>query len=195
MQKTAYCGREAIAIPFFRGKTIGLRLPAQMLRIMRLTTFLLLAFCLHLSAKTHSQAITLTVKNAPLKDIFSVLKKQAGYYVFYKNDLLDNAKPVSLSVYDMPVEDFLKVALKDQGLYYEITNRTIMLTRKHVQPATPAPAAAAPPNTKTPPPKKKKGQVLSNGHPLGGVSVMLMPVHRGTATDDKGFFTLHNVPQ
>lgn len=195
MQKTAYCGREAIAIPFFRGKTIRLRLPAQMLRIMRLTTFLLLAFCLHLSAKTHSQAITLTVKNAPLKDIFSVIKKQAGYYVFYKNDLLDNAKPVSLSVYDMPLEDFLQVALKDQGLDFEITNRTIMLTRKSALPVSPATVTTADPNNAPPPPVDVKGQVLSNGHPVGGVSVMLMPMHRGTATDDKGFFTLHNVPQ
>src|SRR5260221_12898560 len=116
---------------------------AQMLRIMRMTSFLLLAFCIHLSARTHSQAITLSAKNAPVKEIFTVIKKQTGYFVFYKNDLLTDARPVSLSVSAMPLEDFLNIMLKDQGLSYKIIDKTIMLFRKPEKPAEP-PSAQVP---------------------------------------------------
>jgi TonB-dependent starch-binding outer membrane protein SusC len=167
---------------------------AQMLRIMRLTSFLLLAFCIHLSARTHSQAITLSVRNAPLKEIFTVIKKQTGYFVFYKNDLLADARPVSLSVSSMPLEDFLNIMLKDQSLSYKITDKTIMLFRK------PEPPAEKPLMTEIPiispadlPPVTVQGQVVFNGKPVAGASVVLRPGNRGTATGDNGFFTLPNV--
>jgi len=107
-----------------------------------MTSFLLLALCIHVSAKTHSQDITLSVKNASLKEVFTVIKKQTGYYVFYKNDLLANARPVTLSVSAMPLEDFLTIMFRDQKLSYKIVDKTIMLFYKPDQPAV-QPAAAA----------------------------------------------------
>ncbi len=161
---------------------------------MRLTSFLLLAFCIHLSARTRSQAITLSVRNAPLKEIFTVIKKQTGYFVFYKNDLLEDTRPVSLSVSAMPLEDFLNIMLKDQGLNYKITDKTIMLFRK------PEPPAQHPLMTEVPiisptdlPPVTVQGQVLFEGKPVAGASVTLRPGNRGTATGENGYFTLPNV--
>ena len=168
---------------------------AQMLRIMRMTSFLLLAFSIHLSAKTHSQSISLTVKNASLKEVFTHIKKQTGYFVFYKNDLLADAKPVSLSVNAMPLEDFLNILFRDQSLGYTITDKTIMLFRKPDRSAGPPVAgvpAAAPVNL---PPVDIQGQVMHEGKPIAGASITLRPGNRGTATSENGSFLLANVTQ
>ena len=192
MQKTAYCGQDAYARPFRTEKWDLFRLPAQMLRIMRMTSFLLLGFCIHLSAKTHSQTITLSVKKAPLTEVFSAIKKQTGYYVFYKTDLLAGYKPVSLSVYDMPLSDFLILAFKDQGLTYEIADKTIMLSRK---PVVAAPSGVMPEaDTRVLPPAEVKGQIMAEGKPLVSASVTLNPGHHGVATNEKGYFTFGNIP-
>jgi TonB-linked SusC/RagA family outer membrane protein len=168
---------------------------AQMLRIMRMTSFLLLALCLHLSAKTHSQDITLSVKNASLKEVFTVIKKQTGYYVFYKNDLLANARPVTLSVSAMPLEDFLNIMFRDQKLSYKIVDKTIMLFNKPDQPAV-RPAAEVPGVRPADlPPVDVQGQVVYDGKPVAGASVTLRPGSRGTATSENGTFLLPNVPQ
>ena len=167
---------------------------AQMLRIMRMTSFLLLAFCMHLSANTRSQAITLSVKNASLKEIFSVIKKQTGYFVFYKNDLLEDAQPVSVTVTGMPLEDFLNIALKDQSLNYKIADKTIMLFRKSPPPAEP-PGKDLLAVMAGLPPVDIQGVVMQDGKPVAGASVILRPGGRGTSTSDKGTFLLASVPQ
>jgi|GEM_PF-43932 len=192
MQKTAYCGWKAHASPFCKEERGRVRLPAQIVRIMRMTGFLLLAFCIHLSAKTHSQTITLSVKKAPLIQVFEAIKKQAGYYVFYKADLLTGTKPVSVSVYDMPLQDFLVLAFRDQGLTYEIMDKTIMLSRKAVE----TPPADGVPELIKPvlPPAEVKGQIMADGKPLASASVTLNPGHHGAATNDKGYFTFGNIP-
>lgn len=193
MQKTAYCGRNVYARPFCTEKWGMFRLPAQTLRIMRMTSFLLLAFCIHLSAKTHSQTITLSVKKAPLTEVFSAIKKQTGYYVFYKTDILAGDKPVSLSVYDMPLEDFLILAFRDQGLTYEIADKTIMLSRKPVAAASPS-GAAPEAGIRPLPPGEVRGQIMAGGKPLMSASVTLNPGLHGVATNEKGYFTFGSVP-
>jgi len=136
MQKTAYCSRNIHAGP---GVDIGpIRLSAQMLRIMRMTTFLLLAVCLHLSARTRSQTITMTGKDVPLKTIFSVIEKQTGYLVWGKAEFLEAARPVTIAAHNMPLSDFLAKTLKDQPFTYKITDNTFILSeRPHSDPVPP----------------------------------------------------------
>ncbi|WP_158644148.1 hypothetical protein [Pseudobacter ginsenosidimutans] len=70
MQKTAFCGGAA------RG---GYRRITKTLLVMKLTTVLLLAAMVNVSAKSFSQNISFSGKDVPLKEVFNAVKKQSGY--------------------------------------------------------------------------------------------------------------------
>src|SRR5688572_20029223 len=78
------------------------------LLIMKLTAIVLLATCLQVSAKGYAQKISLSEKNAPLEKVLLQIKKQSGYQLWYEDKLLQNARPVNISVKDVLLEDALK---------------------------------------------------------------------------------------
>lgn len=104
----------------------------QMLRVMKLTAFILLIFCMHVSAGSFSQTITLSGKNLPLKQVFETIERQTGYVVWGKLDFLRHARPVSVSVQNMPLDQFLYEVMKDQPFSYKIKESTIILSQKEV---------------------------------------------------------------
>ena len=61
-------------------------------RVMRITTLLILVFCLHLSAKTTAQKITLTSNNISIEQFFNQLEKQTGYSFYWKTVLYRKIK-------------------------------------------------------------------------------------------------------
>ncbi|RZS71133.1 TonB-linked SusC/RagA family outer membrane protein [Pseudobacter ginsenosidimutans] len=107
-------------------------LSAQMLRIMRMVTFLLFAAFLSVHAESPAQSITMSAKNIPLKQIFTVIKKQTGFVVLYNEQVISSARPVSINAQDMPLQDFLGAILKNQPIEYNIQGKTIVLSRKPV---------------------------------------------------------------
>ena len=50
---------------------------------MKLTLLLLIVACLQLSAKSYSQTVTLSVKDASLKEVFRQISEQTGYDFFF----------------------------------------------------------------------------------------------------------------
>ncbi len=97
---------------------------------MKLTIVLLTAAFLNVHANCRSQTITLATKNAALKKVFSVIKEQTGFVVFYNISDLTGANPVSVDVSRMPLKDFLNLVFKNQPLDYTIEANTIMLHRR-----------------------------------------------------------------
>src|SRR5687767_14688546 len=88
---TADCG-----IEWSRKKSSG-----RLLKIFLMVKFiaiLIFAACLQVTARTYSQSVTLSEKDATLEKLFFEIKKQTGYTFFYQEDLLQNAKKVNLSV-------------------------------------------------------------------------------------------------
>src|SRR2546430_14978543 len=65
------------------------------LRVMKITTIILFAACLQVSAKGVSQTITLNERNVPLQKIFVEIHKQTGFEFFYKDELLKQAGKVN----------------------------------------------------------------------------------------------------
>lgn len=183
MQKNANCSRftgaKALCYLLVHKRT-QFRLPAQMLRIMRMLSYLLLAGFLNVHASGSAQTVTFTGNDVSLKTILAAVKKQTGYYVFADADILKMAKPVSISASDMPLTDFLDLALRDQSFNYRIDNKTISLMQKERK-AVFLQIAAQP----------VTGRVTdSSGSPLKGASVKIKGTVRGTATNDNGEFTI-----
>ncbi len=97
---------------------------------MKLTALILLVGCLHVSAGTRSQTVSISGKDLPLTKVFNLIKKQTGYTVFGKSSLLRQTDPVTISAVNMPLTDFLDAVLKGQPIGYRMIDRTIFLVEK-----------------------------------------------------------------
>ncbi|WP_159445051.1 SusC/RagA family TonB-linked outer membrane protein [Filimonas lacunae] len=159
---------------------------------MKLTTVLLLAFCLHVSAKVSPQSISFKGKDVKLEKAFAEIKAQTGYLVIGNKKLLNNAGTVTISAEKMPLKQFLDLLLKNQGLQYSIEAQTIIVSAKPAVPATP-PAGYAPVEYMAPPPPIKViGYLLRQDgrDALVGATVQVKGTKSGVSTDNQGKFTL-----
>jgi len=179
MQKTAFCFRSA----WGRHRNIS-----KTLKAMQLTGILLLTLCLHVSARTVSQTVTLSGRNIPVQKVFEEIKKQTQYSVFYEKGLLEGARPITVDAKNMPLTNFLESALEGQPFSFYIENETIFIKKT----SSSGYAAANQPKTSAAPPAPPvTGTIVgSDGLPLAGVNVIVKGTRRGTATDENGRFTI-----
>ncbi len=103
---------------------------------MKLTTILLLAVCMHVSAGTAAQNITYAGRQVPLERVFTEIEKQTGNVVFISKQLLKESRPVSVDVKNMPLQAFLSLVLKDQPLEFAQEQQTIFIRKKAAVRAT-----------------------------------------------------------
>src|SRR6186713_2934540 len=192
MQKTANCSRLFHADPGPQARG-SIRLPAQMLRLMRVTTIVMLIFCLHVSAKSSSQTISLSGKNLPIREVFTAIERQTGYLVWGRADFLDNFRPVTVSANKMPLHIFLSVIMKDQPYSYKLVGNTIILSEK--------PAVEIAPiqdnRVITAEPTISIGGFINNAEtnePIAGASVTFKKNRGGVTTDNAGRFVLAGAP-
>ncbi|WP_159451644.1 SusC/RagA family TonB-linked outer membrane protein [Pedobacter africanus] len=135
---------------------------------MRLTTVILIASLMQLSAATFGQRITLTQTNTPLKDVLKEIRKQSGFDIFYENKLISSNQKVSVAVTNATVEEVLSSALKGLNLKYEIEGKTISI-RKQQETSAPLNKASFLTDKIT-----VRGKVLDEkGEPLAGASVFV----------------------
>lgn len=102
----------------------------QILLIMRLTTLILIATMMQVSAASFGQRVTLKKDNASLKHIFTEISRQTGYTVLYRSELLLKAKPVKVNLTGASLEDAMEQILFRQGMDYAIEDRTIVVKLK-----------------------------------------------------------------
>lgn len=173
---------------FYQQKTIttprkGCCSSRKTMQFMKITSMLLLAACLHVSASAFNQTITLSEKKAPLEKIFREIKIQSGYLFFYDPDVIKKAQPVDIKVEKAALEDVLSICFKDQPLEYTISNKVIIVNYKTNKPA--------PASTFLSPPLDIRGKILDeDGNPLPGATIKLKGNDKGTATDASGNFNL-----
>lgn len=159
-------------------------------RAMKLTVVLLIITFMHAHASGNAQSVTCSVESLSLKQVFSIVKQQTGYFVFSQKNALQGARPVSVKAKDMPLADFLELVLKDQPVSFMIKEKTIVLIRKQQESVTPMQMesgyAPAPPI---------KGRIVdAGGKPLQGAVIMIKGSKTGTAADNAGNFTIEAAP-
>jgi len=178
MQNAAYCFGP---LPLWLRR----RNLTKTLLVMKLTMLFLTVGFLHVQATGLSQSITLTGKNMEMKQVFAAIKKQTGYVVFSRKGVLDEAKPVSITVHDMTLTDFLDLIVKDQPFTYLIVEKTISLSRKETPAASPSPSSY---KQKGPP---VTGRILdAAGRPLAGASILAKKSKASAVSGPDGSFTL-----
>lgn len=155
----------------------------QVLLIMKLTAILLLIGCLHLSAASYSQVITLEAKASSLDEVLKAVRQQTDYNVVYNVRFLKDTKPVTLSVRQMPLEVFLNKVLDERNLTYDIHEKTILIGRSSARGGAkkqPVKNMALQERTVT---GTVSDEYLS---PLPGVTVQVKGAFNAVTTDENG---------
>ncbi|MNJ95651.1 TonB dependent receptor [compost metagenome] len=103
------------------------RLPAKLFLIMRLTTFIIMLTLAQVSAASFAQRLNFTRKAATLKEIFTEIKKQTGYHVFYADEKVDVYRKLDVNFRNISLKSALDQVVKDQALEYSIDARNIII--------------------------------------------------------------------
>ena len=147
---------------------------------MKLTLLLCLCALLHVSAATYGQNVTLNVKKIPFEDLLNEVSQQSGYHFLCDNDLISQAKPVSINVKDLPFDQVLIKCFADQPLSYVIKDKNVIVTAK---------------------PKETEQKTVSlstisgvvtdeQNQAVPGVSVTIKGTNLGVTTDINGKFSI-----
>jgi TonB-linked SusC/RagA family outer membrane protein len=181
MQKAAFCGWPA------RGSN---RRITKTLLIMKLTTLLLTAAFLNVSAKGVSQTVSFSGKNVPIENVFSAVKKQTGFVFIYEESVLEPVKTISIQAMKMPLTEFLTLLLKDLPIKFTLHRSTILLSRKPRADASPSPP---PDHADVVIPLSPVSGHLSDeeGKPVMGVTVTIKRTKQVTVSDAEGNFTIN----
>jgi len=141
--------------------------------------FFLSLFCCF-SIHGQEQKVTVNLKNASLKEVFSVIEKQTSYRFSYRSAAVDDRKDVNVEKRGVSVATVLDVALKGRNLEYKIVSSKMIVISNKVTKATPS--------TKQ---RKVSGIITdANGEPIIGANVAVKGTSTGTITDIDGKFDI-----
>lgn len=160
--------------------------PRQFIRIMKITTLIMLVFLLHVSASTRAQ-ITLDAKSAPLQKVLDDISTQSGYDFVYADNDLKNIKVVNIKLDNASIDKALQACFDGQPLVYEISDKTVMVRRKEDKSVLDRIKDYFTDRDVT-------GIILDEkGEPLPGATVKVKNGSKVATTDLKGFFIIKNV--
>ncbi len=159
------------------------RLSQKLLLIMRLTTVIIIASIMQVSAVTYAQKISLSKSNAGLKTIFREIKNQSGYNFLYTDNLLRDAHPVTIDVKNAELSEVLKHVFNNQPLTYEIESKTIIIKKAKKNDTQYIDVQAKL--------QLIKGKIIDHlGLPLIGASVKLSGTNKAVSTNSNGEFSI-----
>lgn len=160
----------------------------KMLRIMKLTVFLMLiTFIGVFASETYSQTTKLSLKaeKISLEEFLIKIEEQSEFRFFYTGNI-DVGKKVSGEFKDQKITEILDKIKKEAGIKYEVIGRQIILspvnsedTIKSIQQQ-----------------KSISGVVTDeSGELLPGVTVLVKGTNQGTVTNTSGQFTISGIPE
>ena len=157
--------------------------------MMRLTTVILVAGIMQLSAAGYAQKISLNKSNTSLEEIIRTLRKQSGYNFVVPGELLDRARAVNITVKDADFKKVLDEIFENQPISYEINNNTVTLKAK---PKSFIENVIARFSTIT-----VSGKVVdsASGNPLAGANIMIKGQKQLIRAGVDGNFTFHNIDE
>jgi TonB-linked SusC/RagA family outer membrane protein len=159
----------------------------KILLIMRLTTVLLIASILQVSASTYGQKITLSEKNAPLTRVFSKIRSQSGYDFLFTRSILKDAKAVDIDVENADLNQVLGRIFEGQPLSYIIEDKSVIISRKIVFSNQVIQLAR---------PITVEGYVKNErGEALAGANIQLMGSNYGYGALEDGYYIFENIDE
>ncbi|MDP4252280.1 MAG: TonB-dependent receptor plug domain-containing protein [Bacteroidota bacterium] len=154
---------------------------------MKLAAIFIFAAALQVSASGYGQLVTINVKNAALEQVLGQIRQQTGIAFIWDESVLERTHPITVDIRNASVEEALNTCLKDQPLTFSIRDNLVEITQKIV------PATAVQSIDTVIKYINIHGKVTDkNGEPLTGVTVSVKGTARGTATDQRGTFSIRS---
>ncbi len=174
-----------IIVPVFIAGNVGLL--HKTLLFMKITTFLLLAFCFQVfGANSYSQEtkLSLSLKQKTLKEVLETIEDNSDFYFLYSAKVIDVEQLVNVNVKNESIFKILDKILEDKNIKYDVKDRQIML----------APLDSENQSGIDQQERIVTGKVTDNeGLPLPGVSVIVKGTMRGSTTNVDGNYSIVNV--
>lgn len=140
---------------------------------------LALSLCMltFVGASAQTGTVSINVKNASVKELFSAIEKQTSYRFSYRDAEIKNKTGITVNVKNEELKSLLSRELAKYGLTYQASGNKIIVT----------PVKAKSKGVV----KKVKGRVVdAKGEPIIGATVMEKGTTNGTITDFDGNFVL-----
>lgn len=154
---------------------------------MRLTTVILLASLLQVSASTFGQRITMNQKNAALDNVLKEIRRQSGYDILFDGNTISRGQKVNVNLKDVSIQEALKVVLDGLPLTFEISDKHVTIKKKEAPTFLERLAdrwASI----------DVAGRVVDvSGNPLVGATVMAKGTSQSVMSGTDGSFILKNV--
>ena len=166
----------------YKKKTKKLGIPEgyvhKLLLIMRITTVILIAMIMQVSAIGRAQTLSFIKNNTTFKELFAEIKTQTGYNVVWPAEKFDENRTLNVKFSNTPLASVLSQTFAGQLISYSVKNKTIVLK-------TNVPMVQVYQETIT-------GQVTNaaNNEPLQGVSVIASGNSLVTQTDARGNYSI-----
>jgi len=155
---------------------------------MRLTTVLLLASLLQVSAATFGQRISISRKNVPLESVLKEIRKQSGFDFYYDGNTISPDQKIDISVRDVSVDNAVKQALGGLNLNYEIDGYRVTIKKKEPSFLDRIVDRFSVIDV--------RGRVVDgSGKPLPGANLITYPGRNRTTPDPNGVFFLAGVTE
>ena len=146
---------------------------------MKLSSLLMLLFCMNLSAGIYAQEakFSVAVENSNIREIIRIIKQQSDYTFVYNVEELDHIGSITMNVKDSDVRTILDACLKNSGYTYSILDKVIVIRKAEPQQQEQI--------------KKIRGTITDKKKvPLPGVTVLIKGTTTGVATDMNGNFEI-----
>jgi TonB-linked SusC/RagA family outer membrane protein len=149
----------------------------KILRIMRVTTLLMLVLCLHLTMFANGQEkITVIAKNTVWSKALSAIEKASNYRFVYSSDIAPVNKKIDLVVRDADLPEVMDKLLSSTSLSYKVMPDNLVVLFPKVEFA---------------PEITVKGRITDeNGSPLAGASVRVKGSNTGVSANSNGEFSI-----
>ena len=110
----------------------------KLLRIMKLTSLLLLVCAMSVSAGGFSQdaKVTLSLKGVKLVKFFKAIEKETSYRFAFSNDIIPSSHTVTIDVNEVPVSQVLTDVLASTKLKFRLVDESgiIIISEKAIDP-------------------------------------------------------------
>lgn len=168
-------------------KTISPETKRKFMMRIKLITILIFAVCIHISAASLGQSITVTERNATLESVMNKIQQQSGYDVFMQTELLAKSNKVTIDAKNEQMATVLEKIFKSQPLSYAIVGHTIVLKEKTAKTQTQITNAAVAPAT------VYKGKVIDadTKEPLTGATITVKGTSNSVSARLDGTFSIN----